>query len=66
VEVHVYPGADALFELYQDDGVTYEYEKGKFSLAQLRWTESTQRLTVTGDDRKLFARPQEKWLRIIR
>jgi alpha-D-xyloside xylohydrolase len=66
VEIRVYPGADSLFELYQDDGTTYEYEKGKFSLAQLRWTESTQKLVITGDDRKLFARPQEAWLRIIR
>jgi alpha-D-xyloside xylohydrolase len=66
VEIRVYPGADSLFELYQDDGTTYEYEKGKFSLAQIRWTESTQKVVITGDDRKLFARPQEAWLRIIR
>ncbi len=66
VELYVYSGADAQFNLYQDDGTTYEYEKGNFSLAQLRWSETTQKILISGDDRKLFSRPQEKWLRIIR
>jgi alpha-D-xyloside xylohydrolase len=66
IELWVYPGADAQFNFYQDDGTTYEYEKGKSSLAQIRWSESTQKITVTGDDRKLFSRPQDKWLKIIR
>ncbi|MGA2261010.1 MAG: TIM-barrel domain-containing protein [Acidobacteriota bacterium] len=66
VELWVYPGADAQFDLYQDDGTTYEYEKGKFSLAQIRWNEAAQKITVSGDDRKLFSHPSDKWLKIIR
>jgi alpha-D-xyloside xylohydrolase len=66
VELWVYPGADAQFDLYQDDGRTYEYEKGKFSLAQIRWNDAAQRITVTGDDRKLFSRSQDKWLTVIK
>jgi alpha-D-xyloside xylohydrolase len=66
VELWVYPGADAQFDLYQDDGRTYEYIKGKFSLAQIRWNDAAQKITITGDDRKLFALPQDKWLRLIK
>jgi alpha-D-xyloside xylohydrolase len=33
----VYAGADAEFELYEDDGVSYDYEKGAFSTIPLRW-----------------------------
>ncbi|MBZ5496900.1 MAG: DUF5110 domain-containing protein [Acidobacteriia bacterium] len=66
LELWVYAGADAQFDLYQDDGLTYEYEKGKYSLAQIRWNETTQKLTIGGDDRKLFSRPQDKWLKVVR
>ncbi len=66
VELHVYAGADGQFDLYQDDGRTYTYETGRFSLAQIRWNDAAQKITITGDDRKLFARPQDKWLKIVK
>ena len=46
--VRVYPGADAKFTLYQDDGKTYAYEKGESSITNLRWDDSTQKLTHGG------------------
>jgi alpha-D-xyloside xylohydrolase len=66
VVLYVYAGSDARFDLYQDDGTTYDYEKGKFSLAQIRWNEAMQKITVTGDDRGLFSGPQDKWLKIVK
>jgi alpha-D-xyloside xylohydrolase len=66
VELTVYAGVDARFDLYQDDGTTYDYEKGKFSLAQIRWNEATQQITITGDHRGLFSHPQSTWLKVIR
>jgi alpha-D-xyloside xylohydrolase len=66
VELRVYAGADGRFDLYQDDGATYDYEKGKFSLAQIRWNDASQRISISGDDRRLFARPQSQWLRIVK
>jgi alpha-D-xyloside xylohydrolase len=44
--VWVYTGADAAFELYEDDGVTYGYEKGAFSTIPLRWDEKAGTLTL--------------------
>jgi alpha-D-xyloside xylohydrolase len=47
-EVRVYPGADASFDLYSDDGTTYAYEKGEMQIAHLHWSEAEKRLTHTG------------------
>jgi len=47
-EVRVYPGADASFDLYNDDGTTYAYEKGAMEISHLRWSEADQKLTHTG------------------
>ena len=46
--VRVYPGADASFTLFQDDGTTYGYEKGAGSLTKLTWDDKTQRLNHEG------------------
>jgi hypothetical protein len=46
--VRVYPGADARFTLYADDGNTYAYEKGVSSITTLHWDEATQQLTHEG------------------
>ena len=37
--VKVYPGADADFTLYDDDGLTYAYETGQGKVARLHWRE---------------------------
>lgn len=36
-KIKVYPGADASFTLYNDDGVTYGYEKGAREIKTLKW-----------------------------
>ena len=46
--VHVYPGADADFTLFSDDGTTYSYEKGGGSVTRLHWDEAAHRLTRDG------------------
>jgi alpha-D-xyloside xylohydrolase len=44
----VYTGADAAFELYEDDGVSYGYEQGAFATIPLRYEEASGTLTVGG------------------
>jgi alpha-glucosidase (family GH31 glycosyl hydrolase) len=46
--VRVYPGADASFTLFSDDGNTYAYEKGSGSITTLRWDEKTHQLHQEG------------------
>lgn len=44
--IKVYPGADADFTLYDDDGVSWDYEKGKGgSVTKLHWNNSSKALS---------------------
>ena len=45
--IYVYPGADADFEIYEDAGDGYDYEKGAFATYRLHWDEAKHRLTVS-------------------
>ncbi len=42
----VYPGADASFSLYEDEGINYNYESGAYSVIRFRWDDNKQRLTI--------------------
>ena len=42
----VFAGADAEFTLYEDDGLTYGYEKGEYSTINIRWNENTHKLSI--------------------
>ncbi len=46
VTITVYPGADAEFTLYEDEGDNYNYLKGSFSEIPLRWDDDRRILTV--------------------
>lgn len=47
-QIEVFAGADAHFDLYDDDGLTYHYEKGSYQLTHLVWNEATHRFSYTG------------------
>jgi alpha-D-xyloside xylohydrolase len=49
-KVRVYPGADASFTLFSDDGTTYDYEKGAGSITKLHWDEAKQMFSHEGVD----------------
>ena len=46
IELRVYPGADGEFKLYEDDGITYGYEKSLFSTIDFKWDEKAQTLKI--------------------
>ena len=46
--VRVYPGANASFALYSDDGNSYSYEKGVSSITTLSWDEATHKFRHDG------------------
>ncbi|MEI3798834.1 MULTISPECIES: TIM-barrel domain-containing protein [unclassified Chitinophaga] len=48
--LNIYTGADASFNLYEDEGANYNYEKGAFSIIPVKYTQATG--TVTIGDRK--------------
>lgn len=46
LQVRIYPGADGNFELYEDEGDNYNYEKGQYSTISFHWDDANGRLTI--------------------
>jgi alpha-D-xyloside xylohydrolase len=46
VTLYVYTGSDGAFTLYEDDGLTYGYEKGAFARIPVRWSQRAGTLTI--------------------
>jgi alpha-D-xyloside xylohydrolase len=45
-ELRIYSGTDVSFRLYEDDGVSYNYEKGQSATIDINWNEANQTLTI--------------------
>ena len=48
LEIRVYPGADGTFVLYEDEGDSYNYEKGVYSTIPFSWNDKSRTLTIGG------------------
>jgi len=46
IEVRIYKGYDGKFELYEDEGDNYNYEKGKYTIIPFKWDEERNTLTI--------------------
>ncbi|MEP6917328.1 MAG: TIM-barrel domain-containing protein, partial [Acidobacteriota bacterium] len=44
--IYVYTGANGQFSLYEDDGLTYDYERRQFSRIPLVWNDAARTLTI--------------------
>jgi alpha-D-xyloside xylohydrolase len=44
IEIRVYPGADGSFDLYNDQGDSYRYEKGEYAVTPIHWDDATHTL----------------------
>jgi alpha-glucosidase/alpha-D-xyloside xylohydrolase len=49
ITLRIYPGADGRFTWYDDDGTSYQYERGEFMRAECEWNDSARKLTITPD-----------------
>ena len=46
LEIRVYTGADGDFNLYEDEGDTYNYEKGAYAVIPMHWNDTAKKLTI--------------------
>jgi alpha-D-xyloside xylohydrolase len=53
LDLRVYPGADGTFTLYEDEGDSYNYEKGKYSTITFTWNDRSRTLTI-GDRQGIY------------
>jgi len=46
LKIFVYTGKDGSFNLYEDEGINYNYEKGSFSKIPMSYNEATKTLEI--------------------
>jgi alpha-D-xyloside xylohydrolase len=46
ITLFIYQGSDGHFTLYEDDGLTYAYEKGAFTRIPIHWNDAAKTLTI--------------------
>jgi alpha-D-xyloside xylohydrolase len=46
ITLYVYAGADGSFTLYEDQGTTYDYERGAFATISFSWNDAKRTLTI--------------------
>ena len=46
INLYIYTGADGQFQLYEDEGTNYNYEKGKYATIDFNYDEATRTLTI--------------------
>jgi alpha-glucosidase/alpha-D-xyloside xylohydrolase len=47
LSISIYPGDNASFLLYEDDGISFNHRKGEWMGVQLNWNDAQRRLTVS-------------------
>ena len=60
MEIRVYPGADAIYTLYEDDGYTNDYEQGACSRITFLWDDGQQRLTIGQREGTFRTMPEQR------
>jgi len=50
ITLNIYTGSDASFNLYEDEGTNYNYEKGAYAIIPIKYSEASK--TITIGDRK--------------
>ena len=65
IELRIYRGADGQFDLYEDAGDSYDYEKGQHSVIPIHWNESAGLLTIGGRQGSFPGMVEKRTFRIV-
>ena len=65
IELRIYRGADGHFDLYEDQGDTYNYEKGERATIPVDWNESTKTLTLGARSGSYPGMPEQRKFNIV-
>lgn len=62
----IYGGKNAEFELYEDDNINYDYEKGDFGLLKFTYDEQAKSVKIDKQQGTFNSMPKERTIGIIR
>jgi alpha-glucosidase (family GH31 glycosyl hydrolase) len=60
LSLSIYPGADASFLLYEDDGRSFAYRKGEWMGIQMTWNDSAKKLSLRLADGSRMLQPSPR------
>ena len=61
----VYAGDDGSFTLYEDDGLTYAYERGEYSAIPITWNDKSRTLTIGERTGSYSGMPPNRRFRVV-
>ena len=65
IRLFIYQGNDGKFTLYEDEGVNYHYEEGKYSKIEFNYNESTKTLTINKREGEFNGMLKERTFTIV-
>lgn len=65
IELRVYRGADAHFDFYEDQGDTYNYEKGERAVIPIDWNDGTHTLTIGAREGSYPGMPRQHRFNVV-
>ena len=65
ITLYVYAGANGEFALYEDQGTTFDYEKGAFSQIPIRWDDNTSTLVLGERSGGFAGMPRHRTFRVV-
>lgn len=65
VTLRIYRGADADFTLYEDEGDSYDYEKGAHATIALHWDEASSTLKIGAREGSYPGMPKTRTFRVV-
>ena len=65
ITLYVYAGANGAFTLYEDDGLTYGYEKGAFARIPINWDNDSGTLTIGKRTGKFFGMLDKRTFNVV-
>lgn len=66
ITLYVYEGADGCFTLYEDDGLTYDYELGHYAVTDITYRDADGTLTISPRRGSYEGMPQSREYDIVR
>ena len=65
LRLEVYPGRDASFVLYEDEGDSYDYERGEYTTIRLEWDDRRQTLTLGAREGSFDGMESSRTFRVV-
>lgn len=65
ITLMVYPGANSDFTLYEDDGLTYGYERGEYAVTRIHWNNAAGKADIGPREGSYPGMPENRTYKVV-